>query len=229
MTKLKQILTPLFAITLGALLLLTYMNSLQGNGSVLAIGIIAIIFSAYYLAYGILMIVIPDKLSEGAKKLLGVTAIVLYPLFIFASILTNVIDWNNAFGPSGWTIAIISMTISILFAIIYILNALTVNDLLKRLTLLFGSCFIIVLVLSLIFDFTGAPTAVGNITFLEIALYGLYGALLIDALVSLSSKKEEAHVEEKKEEEAPEVEHKNEEDPQEEEKPEPADIFGETE
>ena len=68
MTKLKQILTPLFAITLGALILLTYMNSLNGQGSVLAIGIIGVIFSVYYLAYGIITLVVPDKLSAGLKK-----------------------------------------------------------------------------------------------------------------------------------------------------------------
>ncbi len=229
MTKLKQILTPLFAITLGALILLTYMNSLNGQGSVLAIGIIGVIFSVYYLAYGIITLVVPDKLSAGLKKGLHITAIVLYPLFMFAIILTNVIEWNAAFGPSGWTIAIISLTVTILFALLYILNALTENDLLKRLALLFGGCVILVIVLSLIFDFTGAPTQIGNVTFLEIGMYVLYGALLIDVLAPLAAKKENAPVGEKKEEEAPEIEHKDEGAPQEEEKSEPADIFGEGE
>ena len=61
MKKLQDIIRPFLAIILGALLFLVYLNYLQLQGATLAVGIIAVIFSAFYVALGILNIVLGNK------------------------------------------------------------------------------------------------------------------------------------------------------------------------
>ena len=108
MKKVTDFLRPNILIVFGALLLLFFLNYLQYTGGTLAIGIIAVIMSAYYLAIGILGIIIGDKLP---KKILDIISVVFFPVFMFVLFLIQTIQAaqiDNFMGPTAWIIAILT-------------------------------------------------------------------------------------------------------------------------
>ena len=84
MKKISEIIKPFLSIIFGALLLLIYVNWLSSNdGGTLFLGIFGVILSVYYLTYGIMDIIIGDKLP---KKIFNIFTISLYPIFMFIMI-----------------------------------------------------------------------------------------------------------------------------------------------
>ena len=81
MKKISEIIKPFLSIIFGALLLLIYVNWLSSDDSgTLFLGIFGVILSVYYLTYGIMDIIIGDKLP---KKIFNIFTISLYPIFMF--------------------------------------------------------------------------------------------------------------------------------------------------
>ena len=179
MKKLHTIIKPYLAIVFGALLLLIYLNWLAANGATLAMGIIAVVFAAFYLTAGILGIVLVDKLPESVRKVFSMLTICLFPIFMFIMFLLTVINANNLMGPTAWTISILSMIGSLGFVIVYLINVFAGNTLLSRLTNLFGLIFILVLLLNVLFDVAGNPVVLGNVDIIGLVLYALYVVILV--------------------------------------------------
>ena len=218
MGKLRDMLKPYLAVIFGALLFLIYLNYLSYQGEALALGIIGVILAAFYLAAGIVETVAGDKLPAGAKKAFNITMIVAFPVFMFVSFLMTVIQAAELMGPTAWTISIISMIASLAFAAIYLVAVLAPQKVLQRLAFLFGAIFTLALLLDILFDWMGAPTALGNVSLILVALYAIYVVMLFDSL------KEQPQVEEAPAQEQPvqEVEAELVEEPKEEEKEEPS-------
>ena len=198
MKKLHFIIKHYLAIVFGALLLLIYLNWLAANGAALALGIVAIVLSAYYLVTGILGVVLGDKLPAKAKKILNLLAIDLFPAFMFTYFLLRVINTNQQMGPTAWTISILSMVGSIALVVVFSINAFTDNKLLARLTYLFGLIFVLVLLLEILFDANGNPVVLGNISVAYLILFVFYCSLLSSSFAKDEEAVEETPIEEPK-------------------------------
>ena len=220
MKKLHEIVKPYLLIIFGGLLFLLYLNLLAGQNMVLVYGIVGVVIASYYLAVGILGIVIADKL-EKAKKILDIVTISLYPVFMFTMNLLSIINNYDALAPTGWFIIIISMLVALALATFYVLARLMPSKLINRLAHLFAALFILVLLLNLLFDFVGNPYDLGDLSVVSFILSIVYVGIMFNSFKDLSIK-EETKVEEEpaKEEEPQEEEEKPEEseEPAEEEK-----------
>ena len=199
MKRLHEIIRPFLAIILGALLLLMYLNSLQGEGEVLAIGIIAMVLAAFYIGVGVVGLTLNNRLPGTAKKVFEVGAVIALPLFEFVYFLLVTIMLAENLGPNGWFLAILKMTASLAFAVVFLVAGLVKNRHLNKLALLLASVFILALLLEVLFDVLGNAVGLGNIVVVEVVVYFLYGNILFNSLPSI--KGEPAPVEEPEAEE----------------------------
>ena len=182
MKKISELIRPFVCVIFGALLLLFYLNWLSGQGVQLGIGITAVAMAAYYLTVGVLGIALGDKLSGGARRILDIISISLFPLFMFVYFLVVTINAAQAMGPTGWVIAILSMIGALTFSIVYIVASLINVKWLTRLCMLFGSVFVLVLLTNVLFDVVGNPIVLGNINIIGLVIYLVYTYMLINAL-----------------------------------------------
>lgn len=216
MSKIRELLKPYLAIIFGALLFLIYLNNLsQVAPEALALGIIGVILAIVYIGIGIVDVLAGDKLGKTVKTVFGVILVSSFPIFLFIETLLTTIQLAQlqAMGPTAWTIAIINMIASIAFVAIYCIARFVPQKVLKRLAFLLGAIFTLALLLDILFDITGAPTALGNIAIIMIALYVIYGVMLFKGLSELEEEAPKAEPQEaepveepSKEEEAKEVE-----------------------
>ena len=203
MKRLHEIIRPFLAIILGALLLLMHLNSLQGEGEVLAIGIIAMVLAAFYIGVGVVGLTLNNRLPGTAKKVFEVGAVIALPLFEFVYFLLVTIMLAENLGPNGWFLAILKMIASLAFAVVFLVAGLVKNRHLNKLALLLASVFILALLLEVLFDVLGNAVGLGNIVVVEVVVYFLYGNILFNSLPSI--KGEPSPVEEPEAEE-PEAE-----------------------
>lgn len=212
MKKIKELVKPFIFIIFGALLFLYYFNGLSGEGAGLAISIIAIILAAYFLAVGILSVVLGDKLGK-AKGLLNLIGVATFPLFYFVIeliTLINLADVEGFLGPTGWTISILTIAASLGLGALLFVSYFVRSKGLHRVTFLFGAIFVLALLLDILLQVDGTPATIGQVVILQVVLYGAYVSMMFDVLSSLKENKEPKKVEEKKEEEKPAEEPKEE-------------------
>ena len=206
MKKIKELLKPFIFIIFGALLFLYYFNGLSSEGAGLAISIIAIVLAAYFLAVGILSVVLGDKLGK-AKGLLNLIGVATYPLFFFVVeliTLINLADVEGFLGPTGWTISILTLAASLGLGALLFVSYFVRSKELHRMTFLFGAIFVLALLLDILLALDGSPAALGDVVILQVVLYGAYVSMMFDALSSLKENKESKKAEEPKEEKAEE-------------------------
>ena len=201
-------------IFIGALLLLLFMNYLALGGTTLALGIFATLIALYYIAIGVLGIILGDKLNALTRKIFDVVAISLFAFLMFLAAIFNLVSmiqestdpqFPQTFGPTAWFIAIFTLLTALALAGFYPFARLFKNEGLKRLGLLFSALFALGLLLDQLFDFTGFAITLGQIQFVYIAVDLLFVIYLFD---SFGDAKEEPKVipqkapskEEKKEE-----------------------------
>ena len=180
MKKINEFVKPYIAIVFGALLLLFYLNWLSGSGATLALGIVAIVMAAYYLASGILAIILGEKLGK-IGKVFNIVSICFFPAFMFAFFLVAIINGSQVMGPAGWFINILSLTGSIVFVGFYIVSRFVNVKIIQRLTLLFGAVFLLALLINVLFDYVGDPNSLGEINIISLVIYILYSYLLISS------------------------------------------------
>lgn len=209
MKKITDFIKPNILIIFGALLFLYYLNYLSYGGAGLALGIIAVIFSAYYLAFGILGLLMGDKFSLVLKKIFEIISVSLFVLFMFIYFLLVTINVADAMGPTAWTIKIVSMIACLGLLGIYIVSRFVNVPVLSRLSGLFALIFVLVLLLELLFTVDGSATVLGNIDILLAAIFTIFSFYLFSTL-------------QKGAEEAPKKVEKKKEEPKEEAKEEPA-------
>ncbi len=201
MKKISEIIKPYLTLILGALLFLVYLNWLSYKGEALAIGIIAVIISVYYLAVGIVGIVVGDKLPIGAKKAFDIASICLFPVFMFVYWLLMTINGAEGMKPTAWVIIILSMVSALAFAGLFVFSRLAPSKLLARLAQLFAAVFALALLLNLLFAMDGSQTSIDDIPLVTLIIYIVYSYM---AFLSLGKEEAPKQVEEKKEEPAQE-------------------------
>ena len=205
MKKIGDFLKPNILIIFGALLLLYFLNYLSLNGAGLAIGIIAVVLSAYYLAIGILGIFVGNKFTPQLKKIFEVISVSLFGIFMFVFFLLTTINGaqiNGLMGPTAWTIEILSMVAALAMVAVYIIARFANKDVLMRFAVLFAAIFALALLLNILFDITGNSRVLGNVDILLVAIYAIFVFYLFNTLTNKPEANEEAakEVEEKKEE-----------------------------
>ena len=181
MKRISEIVKPFSEIVFGALFFMLYFNYLAAQGEALAIGIVATIISAYYLAVGIINFVAGDKLPATLKKVFDIVSIAAFPAFLFVTYLLITIDVADVIGPAGWIIVIITLAGSISAAIICALARAIDNPALKRLGYLFASVFVLVLLANLLFNIDGSPNVLGNIVIVQLVVYILFASMLFSS------------------------------------------------
>lgn len=194
MKKIGDFLKPNILIIFGALLLLNFLNYLSLNGAGLAIGIVAVILSAYYLAVGILGILIGSKFSPQLKKIFEVLSVSLFGVFMFIFFLLTTINGaqiNGLMGPTAWTVQILSMVAALGFVVVYIIARLVNKDALMRLAYLFSAIFTLALLLNILFDISGNSRVLGNVDILLVAIYAIFTFYLFSTLTNKAESKEE--------------------------------------
>ena len=194
MKKIADYLKPNILIIFGALLFIYYLNYLAYGGAALAIGISAIIISAYYLTVGILLVMIGNKLSPKAKKMFNLLSVSLFAVFMFIKFLLLTINAASAMGPTAWTIKILSMAASLALIVIYIVSKFSAESFAYRFAHLFSLIFVLVLLLDILFDLGGNSKTLGDIDVLLVVIYGFYSFYLFASFEKtevISAKEEE--------------------------------------
>jgi len=180
MKKISEIIKPFLSIIFGALLLLIYVNWLSSNDSAtLLLGIFGVILSVYYLTYGIMDIIIRDKLP---KINFNIFTISLYPIYMFIMILIGMINLVDSMGPTAWIISILSLIGSIAFVLIFIINTFIENNSLRLLTTLFGGIFILVIIVNMLFDQLGDVVTLGNLPVVSLLASLSYIGIVLNVL-----------------------------------------------
>ncbi len=222
MKKISELVKPYVAIIFGALLFLIYLNYLSLNDGALALGIIAVVFAGFYLAAGILGVILGEKIPSMLRKIFDLLFVVLFPSLMFAYFLIGTINsaGSKTMGPTAWVIVITGMSSSIGFAALYTVSKFVKIKIIDRLSYLFAAIFGLSLLLITVFDLsTGFPVGLGNIALAHIALYLIYGYMLFNSFSKVEEEPEVVEPEpveepEQKEEEQPaEVEQKEEQQP----------------
>ena len=191
MKKIVDMLRPFLSIIFGVLILLCYLNYLSFQGSALAVGIIAVILSAFYICTGVIAFLLGDKIGAKVRGILDVCTISLYPLFYFVIYLISMINVASTLGPNGYVIHLVSMIVSIMFAMLYLLAKLLNVKELNKPASLFGFAFIGALVLNLVFNPYGFSNALGDIGVVELVIYACFSSMLLSALGGLNSANEQ--------------------------------------
>ena len=198
MKKITDFIKPNILIIFGALFFLYYLQYLSYSGAGLALGIVAVVFSAYYLAIGILGIIMGDKLSPMLKKIFEVVSVSLFAIFMFVYFLLVTINVANAMGPTAWTIKILSMIASLALVGAYVASRFVNKPILNKFASLFAIIFVLVLLLELLFNVDGSASVLGNIDVLLAAIYAFFTVYLFSTLQNGEAAPQQ--VEEKKEE-----------------------------
>ena len=202
MKKIKELLKPFIFIIFGALLFLFFFNYLGVGGPYLAIGIVAIVLSAYFLTVGILSVVLGDKLGK-AKGILNLVGVATFPLLMGVIFLLELIGGAKSeytyLGPNGWTIAILSIAAAFGAGILLFIAYFVRSKGFHRVTFLFGAIFVLALLLDVLIE-EGFAAKLGDIYVLQVVLYVAYTSMLYEILSSLKENKEPKKAEEPKEE-----------------------------
>lgn len=179
MKKLSDYFKTNILVILGALLLIKYLDFLSFKGLYLALGIIALVLATYYIVLGIVIAVMGSKFSAQPLKVCEMLSVSLFALFIFLSFLFMTIDMAELMRVSNWVINILSMVVSLVFAISYIAYKLASKSNIIRFVSLFALLFILALLLDIIFNAGGI---LGNIDVFLVAIYLSYSFYLFSFL-----------------------------------------------
>lgn len=194
MKKVTDFLKPNILIIFGALLFLYYLNYLNQKEGWLAIGIIAVVLSVYYLAIGIIGLLLGDKLSPSTKRVFDVISVCLFAAFMFTVLLIKTIYYAQAkvyvsfeetrplMGPTAWVVAILSMTASLALLGVYPVAKFVRKPVVLRFGYLFSAIFALALLLAVLFDRTGASVVLGDFDVLLVAIYIIFVIYLFGSL-----------------------------------------------
>ena len=177
MKKLTDFLKPNILIILGALLFLYYMNWLSNQGAGLAIGIVAVICAIYYIAIGVLEIIVGNKFSPQLKKIFELISVSLFAIFMFLFFLLSAVQGakiENYMGPTAWIIAILSMVASLALVAIYAISKFVEKPIMVRFAMLFSAIFALALLLNVLFNGRGNPVVLGNIDVILTVIYVVF-------------------------------------------------------
>ena len=190
MKKVSEFLRTYLSIIFGALLFLIYFNNLAAQGETLALGIIAVVFAAYYVARGILGAVLGEKTPKALILVFDILSVCLFALFVFLETLLGVVEVYRiaaemhvevAMGPTAWTILICNMVATLGLIGFYIVSKFSLHKVFDRLAMMFGAIFVLALLLVVLFEDNGSQTLLGNIEVPELLLYVTYTVMLFSS------------------------------------------------
>ena len=190
MNKVIELIKPYLSIVFGFLLFLYYFNYLQYSGILLAIGIIAVFISLYYLVHGILNFFLNDKI-KGGKDILNLVSLSLFPLFIFFHLIVLIVNSSNVFGPTSWVIVIFGLITSLAFPAFAIIAHFVKNKTLSKLSYLFNFLFFLGLLLSIFFNLSGNTIRLGDLDFIYTLIILCFFFLSVEVLVEKPMEKSE--------------------------------------
>ena len=190
MNKVIELIKPYLSIVFGFLLFLYYFNYLQYSGILLAIGIIAVFISLYYLVHGILNFFLDDKMKNG-KDILNLVSLSLFPLFIFFHLIVLIVNNSNIFGPTSWVIVIFGLITSLAFPVFAIIAHFVKNKTLSKLSYLFNFLFFLGLLLSIFFNMSGNAIRLGDLDFIYTLIILCFFFLSVEVLVEKPMEKSE--------------------------------------
>ena len=189
MKKFYEKIKPFFLVILGALILLSYLVCVQGEGATLALGIISIVVAAFYIGYGLVVLFIGSKLPTTLKEILDVVVVSLFPAFVFTELLMTTINLYKVYTPTGWTIAILGMIAALAVIVVYIVATFVKAKILGKLVPIFALTFVLSLLMNVLFDAIGLPMVLGNVTIVYLIIYAVYTAILFSAIGLLEGDK----------------------------------------
>ena len=194
MKKIQELIKPVLMIIFGALILLFYMNFINSNypGGYIALGIIGVVFAAYYLTIGILNLLIGKKLG----KVFDILNIDLFAVLMFTQFLIITIYGADNMGPTGWVIKILSMIAALTLAAFFVIFKLVNVPVVKRLTMLFAGIFALAMLLDILFDDRGFGDILGNINMISLAIYAIFASILFSNVLKEDAPKEVENKEE---------------------------------
>ena len=196
MKKFYEKIKPFFLVILGALILLTYLPCVRGEGAILALGIISIVVAAFYIGYGVVVLLIGGKIPALIKKILDIVVVGLFPAFVFNGILMDTISLYENYTPTAWIIAILGMIAALGIVVAYTIVSFVKNNIISKLVSIFALTFVLTLLMNVLFDAIGLPVVLGNITIVVLVIYVVYTAILFSAIGGLDSgKQSEEHKE----------------------------------
>lgn len=204
MKKITEVIKPLLSIIFGALLLLLYLGYLRNGMPAfpLTIAIFGVIFAVYYIAAGILNIVLGNKLNATLRLVFDILNVSLYALLFFLMRLSVIVEMADMMSPTAWIICILSMVAAIGLIVLFIVSKFAKAPVVNRLTFMFAGIFALALLLDVVFDVSGAPEAIGNIIVVVLALYGMFVSIMFTA-IGKPELQNEKPVEEQPKEEQP--------------------------
>ena len=186
MKKIGELVKPYISIVFGALLFLLFLNKLSATGETLALAIIAVILSGYYVCSGILGVVLGDKLPAGLRNVFDILNVTLFPTFFFVSVILSVSEFGKYMGPTAWVINIFAMMSAPALVGTYIASKFVKHKVVVRLSVLFAMLFILSLVLNLLFNALGGEIALGELPVVTLLCFVAFAVLLFNSF----SKKE---------------------------------------
>lgn len=176
-----ELVKPFLVLVFGVLLFLYYFNKLQLQGTDLAMGIIGFIIASYYIAAGILSVVLGSRMPVGLRIVFDILSVSLFPGFMFLAYLFVIIN-TIGMGPTGWTINILCMVASISLCVMYVVSRFAKSEVVVRLASLFGIIFVLALVCDMIFTEQGNSELLGTIEVVPVIAYAFYTAILLNSL-----------------------------------------------
>ena len=166
----------------GALLFIYFLNFLSYSGAVLGIGISAVVIAVFYLTIGVTFALTGDRISLKAQKVYRLLSVVMFAVFMFLNFVLTTTIWSGRMGATAWTIKIVSIAVSLAFAIFYVVAQCTDEPMMQRLARLLSFAFVVSLVFDLLFDVTGSGKTLGDIDVLLVVIYGVYTFYLFNSL-----------------------------------------------
>lgn len=192
MKKGYEVIRPFLSILFAVVMYLLYLNnfSAQADAATITVGVFAVVFATAYLGTGIVSTVLGAKEPPVLRRVFGILAVTLFPLFFFIETVCCLATLNATYGPVGWIIAILSILASLGFIGVYIPAKLTKKPLLCGLARLALGVFVIVLILTALFTLAGNPRDLGDLPIIPIVFHTLYVGIAVPSVLALSEPEE---------------------------------------
>ena len=162
----------------------------------------------------ILFIVIGKKFNPMTRKVFEVISVCLFALLMFVVniiSLVNIIQLladgaNVTVGPTAWIILIFNILAAMALMGFYPVARFVKSNALMNVCVLISALFCLALLLNILFDFSGFPIDLGDIPFMYVAVYTLFGIYLFGTFKEEEPARLPEPEEEKVEEPAPQEE-----------------------
>ena len=179
MKRVTEFIKPLLLLIFGSLALLFYMDYLQLQDEYLAFGIVAVIFSAYYLVAGILTYVLGNRLNNSLQLVFDILNVSLFPLILFFMRILNMrrLIQADAMSVNDWIVYITFFVATVTLIVFYMVYRFTKQPVMGRIAFLCGGILVLTLVVELVLNNT-----VGSLPLIQMALYGIYTYVLFSTM-----------------------------------------------